>query len=433
MSVKAERAHAIAFDAEKCVGCVACSKVCPTNAIRVKNGLAEVKFDLCIDCGYCVRVCEYDAVHAVTSSSSDLEKFKYIVAMPSQTLYGQFKSETHPSQILNAFKRVGFDAYYDISWMCEMLGGATDAYLSECAGPWPKVSATCPAVVRLIQLRYPDMIQNLVRLEAPRELAAKVLRRRLSTQLGLEPREIGIFFITPCSAIMNSIVSPVGMEESYLDGAFSISELYGDLFEAVKKTETFEVDDQISVRGMKWAMAGGEIAGMRNANTITASGGRDVKYVFDHIEAGKFQGVDFIEAYICPDGCISGQLVVENRFLAQRRIQLISKRLGEQDPVKEEKVRSLLRGHFFDLEEEIASRKIQSRVQDLKQAIADRKEMEALLEQLPKKDCAACGAPDCATLAEDIVKGEAKTEDCVFIRLECDQKNIAGHEEDKNE
>jgi hypothetical protein len=316
--------------------------------------------------------------------------------------------------------------------MCEMLGGATDAYLSECGGPWPKVSATCPAIVRLIQIRYPDMIPNLVRLEAPRELAAKLLRKRLRTQLGLPAKEIGIFFITPCSAIMNSIVSPVGMEESHLDGAFSISEVYGRLLHGIKECTQVDTEDQISPRGMLWAMAGGEIAGMRNANTITSSGIRDVKYVFDRIEAGKFQGVDFIEAYICPDGCISGQLTTENRFLAHRSIQRVAKRMGDQDPVKEEKIRSLLREHFFDLEGEIAARRIQPREQDLRQAIALRREMDSVLESLPKRDCAACGAPDCATLAEDIAKGEANMQDCVFIRLDCERKP-AQPEEDVHE
>jgi ArsR family metal-binding transcriptional regulator len=46
-----------------------------------------------------------------------------------------------------------------------------------------------------------------------------------------------------------------------------------------------------------------------------------------------------------------------------------------------------------------------------------RQEKHRLLEELPKKDCAACGAPDCTTLAEDILAGQAKLEDCVFVRL----------------
>ena len=43
---------------------------------------------------------------------------------------------------------------------------------------------------------------------------------------------------------------------------------------------------------------------------------------------------------------------------------------------------------------------------------------ETILRELPGKNCAACGAPDCLTLADDIVRGFAKIEDCVFIRAD---------------
>jgi hypothetical protein len=77
----------------------------------------------------------------------------------------------------------------------------------------------------------------LVPIEAARELSAKMLRRKLSGELKLDPDEIGIFFITPCTAIMNSVLAPVGLEQSYLDGAISISELYGPLLKAIKAGE----------------------------------------------------------------------------------------------------------------------------------------------------------------------------------------------------
>ena len=44
--------------------------------------------------------------------------------------------------------------------------------------------------------------------------------------------------------------------------------------------------------------------------------------------------------------------------------------------------------------------------------------IEALSKQLPGLDCGACGAPSCKALAEDIARGEAKEEDCVYIMKE---------------
>ncbi len=412
----ARQGHIIGPD--ECIGCVACVKVCPTKAIRVRDGIARIKPELCIDCGACVRVCQHNAARAAMSPPSDLRKFKYTVALPSLTLYGQFGRNVEPAQVLSALTQIGFSGCYDLSWMCEMVAGATDAFLTECRGPWPKISVTCPAITRLVQVRYPSMIPNLVPIEAARELAAKLLRRKLSFELGYAPEDIGIFFITPCTAIMNSIINPVALEESYLDGAISIADIYGPLLRAINAAGPVDSAEEVSPRGLLWAMAGGEIAGMRNRNTMTVRGSRDVKYVFDHIEAGKFESVDFIEAYICPDGCVSGGLTIEGRYAAQRNIQEIVKRIAPERHVPEERVRSLLREHFFDFEEQIKARPVQPLAGDLRQAIARKKAQEALIEQLPAKDCAACGAPDCVTFAEDIVRGEATLDECVFVRID---------------
>jgi len=401
-----------------CVACMACSRTCPTKAIRVREGLARIKYELCIDCGACVRACLHGAARAATTPPSDLHHFEYKVAVPSLTLYAQFGRDVTPTRVLYALTQLDFDAAYDISWMCEMLAGATDAYVNEGQGPWPKISVTCPAVVRLVQVRYPGLVANLVPIGTARELSGKLLRRRLSDELGLAPDKIGIFFITPCTAIMDSILSPVGLEQSYFDGALSIAEIYGPLLRALETAPPADaLTDEISPRGLLWAMAGGEIAGMRDANTMTVKG-PDVQYVFDRIESGTFQGVDFIEAYMCPDGCVSGGLTMEGRYAAQRNIQKIAKSLGASPAVGEERIRRLLREDFFASEEEITARPVQPLGWDLREAVARQKELEVLIPVLPGKNCAACGAPDCATLAEDIVRGEASLADCVFVKIE---------------
>ena len=424
--------HSIVFDRERCVGCVDCCKACPTAAIRVRNGCAVADPELCIDCGECIRWCRHGAMHAATDTSSDLRRFRYTVAVPSLTLYSQFGRDVEPGQVLQALRGLGFDDVYDLSAMCDMHASATDAYLSECNGPWPKISVTCPAIIHLIQLRYPDMLENLLPIESARELAAKLLRRRLVAQKGLAPDDIGIFFITPCSAILQSIHHPEALEASYMDGAFSIAEVYGPLVKALKEVAPPADPPAISERGLLWAMAGGEIAGMRNANTMTVAGVRDVLRVFDHLEEGKLQAVDFIEAYICPDGCISGQLTVENRYAARRNVQQIVRRHGrrahEGAAVSEEKVRAMLREHFFDLEEHLTARPLRPLGRDLREAATRRREEERLLAELPGKDCAACGAPNCAAHAEDVVRGRAARDDCVFLRLERLQEALASGE-----
>ncbi len=412
-----EHSHSVIREEGRCIGCVACSKACPTRAIRVRSGVMQIDPAGCIDCGECIRACAYDAVRARTSSPSDLKRFKFTVAIPSTTIYTQFGPDFAPQQVASALVANGFDAFYDVSWMCEMVSRAVDAYLSECGGPWPKISVTCPAIIRLILIRYPDLVPHLVPVHTPRELAAKVARRKFAAAIGLSPDDIGVFYITPCSAMMQSIVAPVGLNESYFDGALSIAEMYGPMLRTLKSGAAPPLDERFNPSGLAWAMSGGETGYMRNKNSLSVTGVHDVTSVFDTIEAGKFQNVDFIEAYICPDGCVSGQLLIEGRYAARRTLQRVQARVQGGSAVAEEKVRSMFREHFFDMEGEIKAPAIKPMTETLQQAIRRRQEKHRLLEELPRKDCAACGAPDCTTFAEDILAGQAQLGDCVFVKL----------------
>ena len=74
--------HSVVLEERKCRGCTTCIKSCPTEAIRVRNGKAIILDDRCIDCGICIQVCPHKAIKSLCDSLSDLEKFKYTVALP---------------------------------------------------------------------------------------------------------------------------------------------------------------------------------------------------------------------------------------------------------------------------------------------------------------------------------------------------------------
>jgi len=410
-----ERHHSIRFIEDKCIGCVTCIRACPTKAIRVVNNKARVNYDQCIDCGECFRLCPHGAIASATTSYADLEKFDCTIALPSPVLYSQFGHDILPNQILLALKKIGFDYVFDEAWDCELTTDAMQEYLDTTEGPFPKISITCPVVVRLIAMMYPNLIDHLVQVEIPRESAAKKFREKAATSRGIPPEKIGVIHITPCPAKMISINNPIGTDKSNLDGAIAIRDIYGPLQNIMKDIEEEVILQLSSGVGIGWAISSGEIMGIRQENCLAVSGVQDVIQTLNDVEAGKLKDIIFLECLICPDGCVGGSLTVENRFQARRKVRRLIKMFGEHTRVRHEMVMRLYREGYFDLKEPILSNPL---APDRKTAIKKVKQRDQILKKLPGKNCSACGAPNCFTLAEDIVLGQASLDDCVFLTIE---------------
>ena len=107
MEAEKKRFHSVRLEKDKCRGCTNCLKRCPTEAIRVRGGRAHIIDERCIDCGECIRVCDYHAKVAVTDPLSSISRFKYKIALPAPSLYGQFKSLRHIAQVLTGLKHMG--------------------------------------------------------------------------------------------------------------------------------------------------------------------------------------------------------------------------------------------------------------------------------------------------------------------------------------
>ena len=89
-----------------------CMRVCPTEAIRIREGKALILGDRCIDCGDCIRVCPKRAIRSITGSYEDLSKYKYTIAIPSPSLYAQYGMGVTPNHILNGLKGLAFNEAY---------------------------------------------------------------------------------------------------------------------------------------------------------------------------------------------------------------------------------------------------------------------------------------------------------------------------------
>ena len=407
-----KRFHSVRLEGDKCRGCTNCLKRCPTEAIRVRGGRAHIIDERCIDCGECIRVCGYHAKVAVTDPLSAISRFKYKIALPAPSLYGQFASLKSISQVLNGLKQMGFDDVFEVARGADVVSRAIRERLKNPDIPRPVISSACPAIVRLIQVRFPDLLDHIVDVRQPMEVAAMIARQEFVRKNGVKPEEVGCFFITPCPAKVTAIRNPIGHDTSAVDGAISVLEIYGLLSSQIRNAPVDLTLEQASDLGVGWARSGGECYAVMPENSMAVDGIENCIRVLEEIEDNRLKGLEFFEGAACTGGCVGGPLNFENNYVARAGIG----RLSTRDPNADLNVDSgmMTKYELYD-SRRILPNTAMKLDDDLMEAMRKMERIEAIYKELPGFDCGSCGSPTCRTFAEDVVQGEATKMDCIHM------------------
>ena len=168
---------------------------------------------------------------------ADLARYKINIALPAPTLYAQFAIEFSIDTILGGLLKLGFDEVFEVAKGAEILALPIKNYLNSKDTKRPIISSACPAVVRLIQVKFPELIENLMPIEAPVEVAARVVRAECTRKYHLTADEVGVWFITPCPAKMTACKQPLASGKSHITGAIAISQIYGDLLKVLSQVD----------------------------------------------------------------------------------------------------------------------------------------------------------------------------------------------------
>lgn len=406
--------HSVLLDQSKCTGCTTCLRHCPTEAIRIKDGHAVINSGRCIDCGECIRVCPHKAKKAVCSKLESMDRFKWKIALPAPTLYGQFDNLDDIDYVLGGLLNIGFDDVYEVSKAAELVSAYTRLYLKTDGINKPAISSACPVVMRLIALRYPSLNDNIIHMLPPMEVAARLAREKaLKNHPELKPEDIGVCFISPCPAKASYVKNGFADYKSQVDEVVSISDIYFLLINAMNRETPIETLSESGMIGIGWARSGGEATAIFNENYLAADGIENVNRILDQIENGNIPHLEFVELNACTGGCVGGVLTMQNPFIAKARLQTLRRYLPvSQNFLNGEDSKYIPDYYLFN---DVAEYQPIARLSDsMAESMRMMADIQKLRETLPGIDCGSCGAPTCRAFAEDVVKGTAKLEDCLI-------------------
>lgn len=414
--------HAIQIDTELCIGCSHCMRVCSTQAIRIVDGHARIMPERCVDCGECYSVCPVSAVYVKSDSlQTQLQKYIFRIALVPAVFFGQFPTKYSVTQISAAIRKLGFNEVFEVEHAVDFVKEEYKFKADEKDIARPVISSFCPSVVRLIQVMFPSLTDNVLQLKAPHDLAAIYLRD-LSSNTNIHPEDIGVFYISPCASKIVAAKAPEGEDESPTDVVLNMKEFYNKVYKTIidsTPTDDLKRSSTMSPDSIKWALSGTEKDYFKG-RSLAIDGVENVIRFLEKLESGHISDIDFLELRVCDQGCAGGILCPGNRFLTVERIGEREKTLRER-LVDNETIVNPLMQYKDELRKVSKTKAIHPREgllldEDLEIALLKMQKIKTLNSYLPGFDCGACGAPTCKNLAEDIVKGEANMSYCVFVQ-----------------
>ena len=407
--------HSVYLDEKKCSGCTACLKHCPTEAIRIREGHASIDPDRCIDCGECIRVCPHNAKKAVCEKLSAMDKFKWKIALPAPSLYGQFDNLEDVDYVLDGLIKIGFDDVFEVSAAAELVSAYTRLYLKTEGVKKPAISSACPVVIRLIGLRFPSLTDNIIHMLPPMEVAAMLARKRAKREHPeLSVEEIGVCFISPCPAKVSYVKNGFAGYKSQVDTVVSINDIYFQLIAKMQPKADIKSLSNSGMIGIGWASTGGEATAIFNESYLAADGIENVIRVLDQVENGNIPPLEFIELNACSGGCVGGVMTMQNPFIAKARLQTLRRYLPVSQNFLSKEESYIPESYIFN---EIPTYHPISRLSDsMAESMRMMADIQKLRDTLPGIDCGACGAPNCRAFAEDTVRNRSCGEKCPLYK-----------------
>jgi anti-sigma regulatory factor (Ser/Thr protein kinase)/Na+-translocating ferredoxin:NAD+ oxidoreductase RNF subunit RnfB len=367
--------HSLHVAAETCRASFRCVSACPTQAMRVFRGRPEVLDYLCVDCAACIAACPSGALRMAGDDGEFTPSLGTVLVVPTACLV-QFGAGVEPNRVLAELTKLGFaEVVVGEAWDVA-LRDAVVAHATGHSEAVPVISPACPAVVNLIETRFPSLIRHL----APYVSAFEAIHTNLEDKSG-------VFVVTcPCQRTTlvhretdrkPSIVLPVKLRAMIMPRLVHGGEATQGDSRRMHRPEASESSAVLRITGWPHVMR-----------------------ILEGIEDGLVGDIGVVEPWACDEGCFGSPLLAEDAVLARRRWVQAGTAFGMPGKaVRRTRPFTPRPGLRLD--------------NDMVKAIGKLAKIDKLKGNLPGSDCGMCGAPTCAALAEDIVLGRAELDACV--------------------
>lgn len=409
--------HSVKISREACQGCVNCIRVCPTEAIRVIDGEINIIAELCIDCGECTRSCARKALGIDEDDWNKIKESSRATVIADPVFFSQFSHYGKPEVLEEVLQQQDLNVLIDeVEDAYDLSAYATARLIARSTKQaLPLISGYCPAVIRLIQSKFPEVLPRIIPIKTPLFMAADLWRMRTNSSAP-------ITLLAPCPAKITMICEPQCCERSPIDYGVTVRRVARAIMAAGEIAVSSETPaTRRSNRWIAWARRGGESRHVqafadKPLTILSVSGMRNTLDVLQELELGRLRGVDFIECRICDTGCVGGIGTADSRFLANLRLKNIENTDTSWNITEKELARAeeLFTMDFWPFSKQLEARPSLPLSDNVADAMVKLQQLKEVYGGLPHIDCGSCGRPSCQAMAEEIVRGHGSPTDCIF-------------------
>lgn len=381
-----ELSPSIVRDNNKCILCrrcvAACAKTQGVYAIGMQNRGFKTQIGsefgkslndvACINCGQCIAACptgaltEKDATKEVWAALNDPDKYVVFQTAPAVRVaigeeFGLPIGTRCTGKMVSAIRRLGADKVFDVDFAADltiMEEGTELLNRINNGGVLPMITSCSPGWIKYCEYFYPDFIPNLSTCKSPNQMQGAVTKTYFARQNDLDPRDIYVVSVMPCTAKKFEIARPEFGRDGYRDvdanlttrelarmirqagldfvhlpdeefddmlgessGAGVIFGVTGGVMEAALRTvvdvltgEDMPRLEYADVRGLEGIKEATVNVNGTDINVAIVHGTANAAKLLNAIRAGE-KTYHFIEVMGCPGGCVTGggQPIVDAR------------------------------------------------------------------------------------------------------------------------